>query len=107
MANQTNEFKAREYVFDLGNTAKENGFKPGESWELSLASPEEKSAIERSYYPTVSAKVMPEALAGLLELVKARLQSLNMKFANISQPAGTGYDHLQYLVAFNPDRRRR
>ena len=106
MADQSNELKAREYVFDLGNVAKENWFKPDESWELSLATSDEKSAIEKKYYPTVSAKVLPEKLIGLLELVKDKLNTLHMNFASISVPAGARHDHLQYIVAFNPGRRR-
>lgn len=106
MTDQNNELKAREYVFDLGNVAKENWFKPDESWELSLATSDEKSAIEKRYYPTVSAKALPERLAGLLELVKGKLSILHMNFASASLPAGAGHDHLQYIVAFNPNRRR-
>jgi len=106
MTVQNNEFKAREYVFDLGNAAKENGFKPDESWELSLATTDEKSAIEKRYYPTVSAKVLPEGLGELLNLVKAKLRILNMNFESKSLPVGEGHDPFQYIVAFNPDRRR-
>jgi hypothetical protein len=106
MADQSNELKAREYVFNLGNVAKENWFKPDESWELSLATSDEKSAIEKSYYPTVSAKVLPEALTGLLELVKSKLSSLHMNFASMPLPVGEGHEHPQYIVAFNPNRRR-
>ena len=106
MADQSNEYKAREYVFDLGNVAKENWFKPDESWELGLATIDEKSAIEKRYYPTVSAKALPEALAGLLDLVKVKLINLHMNFVSVSPVVGAAHDHLQYIVAFNPNRRR-
>lgn len=107
MTDQNNELKAREYVFDLGNVAKENGFKPAESWELGLATSDEKSVIEKSYYPTVSAKVVPENSAGLLELVKGKLNNLHMNFASMASVAGAAHNHFQYIVAFNPDRQRR
>ncbi|MGZ3776052.1 MAG: hypothetical protein ACXVIY_00330 [Mucilaginibacter sp.] len=106
MADQSNELKAREYVFDLGNVAKENWFKPDESWELGLATTDEKTALEKRYYPTVSAKVLPEKLAGLLDLVKVKLIDLHMNFASVPLPVGTANDHFQYIVAFNPNRRR-
>jgi hypothetical protein len=106
MTDQSNELRAREYVFDLGNVAKENWFKPDESWELSLATSDEKSALEKRYYPTVSAKALPEKLAGLLDLVKVKLIDLHMNFASVPLPAGAGHDHFQYIVAFNPNRPR-
>jgi len=106
MTDQSNEYKAREYVFDLGNVAKENWFKPDESWELSLATSDEKSSIERRYYPTVSAKVLPEKLNGLLDLVKVKLIDLHMNFASLSPAARAVHDDLQYIIAFNPNRQR-
>jgi hypothetical protein len=46
--NQTPEYQAKEYLFDLNNTANENGFKADESWKVSLATAAEKAAIEKT-----------------------------------------------------------
>ncbi len=57
------------------NCARENGFKPDETWEFSLATDTEKSNFrEKKYFPTISAKVMPEFLSELVNLVKSKLQ---------------------------------
>jgi len=47
MINETIERKAKMYVYDLNNCATENGFKPDETWEFSLATDVEKIALEK------------------------------------------------------------
>ena len=74
--------------------------------ELSMATSAEKSAIEKNYYPTGIAKVLPEILNELLMLVKLELAASKLNF--ISIPAICDVAHKpEYLVAFNPGRLRR
>jgi hypothetical protein len=40
---------------------------------VSLATAAEKTAIEKSYYPTISTKVVPEILSEMFRIVKAAL----------------------------------
>ncbi len=107
MSNQTVEFQAKMYVYDLNNCAKEFGFKPDENWELSLASASEASDLEKRYYPTIITKVLPEILGELMRVVKVKLieakAGFERKFDNGDNSAGRD---LQYLVAFNPKRVR-
>jgi hypothetical protein len=107
MSNQTVEFQAKMYVYDLNNCAKEFGFKPDENWELSLASASEASDLEKRYYPTIITKVLPEILGELMRTVKIKLIEAKAGFERKfdSGDNSTGRD-LQYLVAFNPKRVR-
>ena len=38
---QTVQYKAMEYFYDLSNAALENGFKTGEHWEIHMATSDE------------------------------------------------------------------
>jgi hypothetical protein len=109
MTTESVEYQAKVYVYDLNNSARENGFKPDETWQLSLATNEEKNAIEKKYHPTISAKVLPEILGELFGLVKAKLilakSDMEKKFDGDTLFNKTN-EH-QYLVAFNPKRERR
>ena len=106
MVNQTVEMQAKVYVYDLNNCAKEFGFKTDEAWELNQATNAERLAIEKDYYPTISAKVLPEILAELFGLVKAKL-SLSKSYIENRQDANkVSETELQYLIAFNPKRHR-
>jgi hypothetical protein len=107
MKNQTTEYQAKEYLFDLNNIANENGFKTEEGWELNLATADEKKAIEKKYYPTVSAMVVPEILTEFLVLVKTKLAGVKAKFHNASEQDAGRNKQLQFLVAYNPNRLRR
>jgi hypothetical protein len=100
------ESKAREYVYDLNNCASEYGFKADETWELSLATDTEKIAIEKKYYPTVVAKDLPETLAELFRLVKAKLIAAKSAMEGKLDVANNTNNNLQYLVAYNPKRPR-
>jgi len=108
MSNQTVEFQAKMYVYDLNNCAKEFGFKPDENWELSLASAAEARDLEKRYFPTITTKVLPEILAELMRVVKVKLieakAGFERKFDSGTSTAANG--ELQYLVAFNPKRTR-
>jgi hypothetical protein len=106
MAGKSVEFQAKEYVYDLHNCATEYGFKNDEGWELSLATDTEKIAIEKKYYPTVSAKVLPETLLELFRLVKDKLIAAKSDMERkLETNTGTNIN-LQYLIAFNPKRPR-
>jgi hypothetical protein len=50
MKDQTIEFQAKIYVYDLHNCAREFGFKTDEVWEVSMATGQEKTAIENKYF---------------------------------------------------------
>lgn len=104
---QTANYKASEYIYDLGNTALENGFKPDEQWEVQMATAAEKKAFEKQYNPTVATGVLPELLNATFALVKAQLNQV-IKVQNLIPldrfaPAPV----YQYLVAFNSNRIRR
>lgn len=43
--NQTAKYKAAEYLYDLTNAASENGFKPGEHWDVHMVTAAEKKSI--------------------------------------------------------------
>ena len=105
MTNEKIELKAKLYVYDLNNCAVENGFKPDEAWEFSMATDAEKIALEKKYFPTISAKVLPEFLSEMFHLVKSKLlhAKYNKESANAHNPAGST---LQYLIAYNPARLR-
>jgi hypothetical protein len=101
------EYQAKEYVYDLNNCASEYGFKDDEGWELSLATDVEKLAIEKKYYPTVSAKVLPETLLELFRIVKGKLIAARSDMERKLDATATGTNiTFQYLVAFNPKRPR-
>ena len=107
MIDQTIEFQAKIYVYDLKNCAREFGFKADEHWEVSMATIAEKTAIEQQYFPTLSASVLPEMLAEMLGSVKFKL---TQKLAGIEKALDTATireQHLQYLVAYSPNRLRR
>ena len=105
MTNEKMEREAKMYVYDLNNSAKENGFKADETWEFSLATDAEKHLLERKYFPTISAKVLPELLSELVNLVKSKLThaTYNIDRAGTHNIKESG---LQYLIAYNPNRLR-
>ena len=107
MNNQTIEYQAKEYLFDLDNTARENGFKADEHWKVSLATAAEKTAIEKRYYPTISTKVVPEILSEMFRIVKTALGQNRDNTENTMDAASLAKNHLQYVVAYNPNRLRR
>jgi hypothetical protein len=107
MNNQNIEYQAREYLFDLNNAARENGFKADEQWKVSLATAEEKTAIEKNYYPTISTKVVPEVLSEMFRIVKATLSQALDNLENSMDAGSLEKQQLQYVVAYNPNRVRR
>jgi hypothetical protein len=107
MSNQTIAYQATEYLFDLNNAATENGFKADEQWNISLATAAEKAAIEKNYYPTIATRVMPEILAEVFCMVKTTLNQRLDNFEKNMDPASVQKSHLQYVIAYNPNRQRR
>jgi hypothetical protein len=107
MSDQTIEFQAKIYVYDLNNCAREFGFKADESWEVSMATGAEKSAIENQYFPTLSASVLPEMLAEMFGSVKFKLTQKLSNVENMLDTAAIRRKQLRYVVAFNPGRLRR
>jgi hypothetical protein len=104
MSDQTVEFQAKIYVYDLKNCAREFGFKPDEGWDVSMVSSQQKADIEKKYFPTLSAKVLPEMLAEMLGSVRFKL-SQGMEKA--LDTAAIRQQHFQYLVGYSPERLRR
>jgi hypothetical protein len=107
MENKIAEFQAKIYLYDLSNCAREFGFKDNEGWQVSLATLAEKSAIENKYFPTISAKGLPEVLSGMFGLVKEKLIQAKSDIEKTWDTNSIRNNHLQYLIAFNPDRQRR
>lgn len=106
MTSQKVEYQANMFLFDLNNSAREHWFKTDETWEISLATADERSALEKKYYPTISAKVLPEMLAELFALVKKKLFMIQSDQEKSLNTDTVIKKHLQYLVAFNPKRQR-
>jgi hypothetical protein len=104
MNDQTIEFQAKIYVYDLKNCAREFGFKPDENWEVSMATEQQKADIEKTHFPTLSAKVLPEMLAEMLGSVKFKL---SQGIEKALDTATIRKQHFRYLVAFSPNRLRR
>jgi len=107
MNNQTIDYQAKEYLFDLRNSARENGFKADEYWAVGLATAAEKETIEKCYCPTISTRVMPEILLEMFRLVKAALSQNRGTPENAMDAASLAKNQLQYVVAYNPNRLRR
>ena len=106
MTDQTTALQAKLFVFDLENSAKEHWFKPDEGWEVSVVTGADKSAIEKKYYPTVSAKCLPERLAGMLTTVKSSLKTAGLAAEPVLDIQTINLNNLQYLIAYNPKRQR-
>lgn len=107
MSDQTIEFQAKIYVYDLNNCAREFGFKPDEGWVVRAVNSQEKKTIEKLYFPTLSAKALPDMLAELLASIKFKLsQHLGELEKNLDVNA-IRQQALQYLVAYSPARLRR
>jgi hypothetical protein len=100
----TIEFHAKIYVYDLKNCAREFGFKADENWVVSMANSAEKAAIEKQYFPTLSAGVQPEMLAQVFEAVKFKLTQKPARLENALDTAAIRKQHLKYMVAYSPDR---
>jgi hypothetical protein len=99
MSDQTIEFQARIYVYDLKNCARDFGFKADESWKISMVSGAEKAFIERQYFPTLSASVQAEMLGKTCSLVKYKFSQHLDRSEKALNTANIRGQHLQYLVS--------
>jgi hypothetical protein len=107
MNDQTVEFQAKVYVYDLNNCAREFGFKADEIWEVDMASSHDKADIEKKYFPTLSAKVLPEMLAEMMSSVKFKLSQRLAGIEKNTDATHIRQQELQYLIAYSPNRLRR
>lgn len=107
MKEQTVEFQARIYVYDLTNCAREFGFRADERWEIGMASSKEKAAIQQRYFPTQSTDVLPEMLAEMMRSVKFKLNQTLTGVETALDTEAIRKQHLQYLVAYSLNRLRR
>ena len=104
MNNQTIEFQATIYVYDLKNYAREFGFREGDSWEVKMATDQQKKDIEKKHFPTLSAKVLPEMLGEMLSSV---IYKLRQRVEKVPDIASIRQQDFQHLVAFSLNRLRR
>lgn len=101
----TIEQQIRIYLYDLANTALEHGFKD-DAWQLSLVSDEERSTIQRQFYPAIVTRMFPEMILQVFHSIKENLnQSLNKEEQSLDVASVLKAD-LRYLVAYNPKRLR-
>src|SRR5476651_712834 len=102
MEDQKIEDQSKVYLFDLMNTARENGFKPGEKWELGLANEAQKTRIQKDYSPAIATKVFPEILLQVYQDVKLKLnQTLNSEEELLNMKSVLS-EKLNYIVAYIP-----
>jgi len=97
---------ARDYVSNLLKAAGENGFKPAESWDLRLVDASAKRALQRNYYPTVAAGLIPAAVTQFIKEVKAAMARSDASFTRVGN-IDLKTCELQFLVAYNAKRPRR
>lgn len=105
MINQAVEKQVKSIVYDLNNCANEYGFKT-EGWRLKAVTTTEKAELEKKYYPTISLKVVPEALTELLRAVNEKLVKSSSDYEKDRDTEDKGNLNFEYLVAFNPERVR-
>jgi hypothetical protein len=105
MDNQQVLSEAQLFVYELANLAKENWFKPGEAWVITLATETERTALEKNYRPTLSISGETELLRHVFEILKHSIKPADPS----AQPARDRRGHaipLTCLLAYNPGRLR-
>ncbi|MEO6632203.1 MAG: hypothetical protein ABIN13_10790 [Mucilaginibacter sp.] len=106
MENPNIEKETRMYLFDLTNTALENGFKADDNWELVLGTEAQKIKIQKDYYPAIAAKIFAEIALPVYYTIKSRLhQPLNAIEQSLDVKTVLK-DNLNYVIAYNPKRQR-
>jgi hypothetical protein len=107
MAHRTADYQAKMYLYDLHNTARENGFKVDDTWEISLVNEEEKTAIVNKHIHTIAVKIDPAIMLETFTLVKdgLNLQKTEAEEAYTANTIKT--NGLKYLMAFSAKKLRR
>ncbi|GGI27167.1 hypothetical protein [Pedobacter mendelii] len=102
MASKSLELQAKNYLYELNNTANEYGF-AATDWRFSLANATEKKTITNNYFPFVFVEVMPNDLFDFNEFIKVKYQEAqsdaDLKLINkkiMLSPV--------YFCAYNPER---
>jgi hypothetical protein len=107
MENNKIEDQSKVYLFELMNTARENGFKPDEKWQLTMASEAQKTKFQKDYYPAIATKVLPEMLLQVYQSVKAGLNQVLNSDEELINKKTVHNEGLSYIVAYIPARERR
>lgn len=107
MPHRSAESQAKMYLYDINNCARENGFKPDEKWEVTLASDEEKTVIDNKYNPTVWVKHTPAVLIEMFDLVTEQLQQAKTEVEQGYTKDNVKIKELKYLIAFSAKKLRR
>ena len=103
MANKDIALQAKNYLYELNNTAHEYGFASTETWEFNLSSEAEKKAIEKKYYPVVFTEVDVESLPDLYTLIQVKYASSKSDIATKMDNKNLGKNKL-FICAFNAER---
>ena len=101
---QSADWQAKEFLYDLQNKANESGFKSAKKWNLILVSPAEKIAIEKNFHAAVTTKASPEILAVMFNLVQTGLGHFSTDPIEVKE---INQNNWQYLVAYNPELEKR
>jgi hypothetical protein len=102
----TIEQQAKIFLYDLNNSAKEHWFKTDEIWEVGLATNDERLAMEKKYYPTISVKALPQDLSELFDLIKADRTLVLPHSERMADVPSITRNNFQYIIAHNPKRQR-
>lgn len=93
------------FLYDLTNLAKENWFKPGEGWVISLITEAEKIALEKQYRPTLFITGDTELLQKVYELLGKSIKAAEPEGPRATDRSGRKIKPT-YLLAYNPARLR-
>jgi hypothetical protein len=105
MEDQKGQPQAELFLYDLANLAKENWFKPGEGWVISLVTEAEKIALEKQYRPTLFITGETEQLQKVYELLGKSIKTAEP--GGLSATDRSGRKTMPtYLLAYNPARLR-
>ncbi|WP_184549610.1 hypothetical protein [Mucilaginibacter sp. FT3.2] len=103
MAAKSAEAQARDFVYELANCASEYGFAKEEIWSVSLVAEKQKAALEKKYYPVISASLTPDMVAAIPQLVA---EKLNLVIAGMEATSANQVLKAEplHLVAYNAGR---
>ncbi|MEO6522812.1 MAG: hypothetical protein ABIN91_14105 [Mucilaginibacter sp.] len=107
MAHRTADYQAKMYLYDLHNMARENGFKADDTWEISLVTEEEKTAIVNKHIHTIAVKIAPAILLETFTQVKDTLNLPKTETEEAYTNDSIRVNHIKYLMAFSAKKLRR